>query len=298
MNYYNACNILNLSNIFNNKELKHNYYLKALQYHPDKNSDINAKMKFQEVLDAYIFLNKYKDIFDEEKEEDQREKNNSYLDILENFLGGVLNKNIDTEYFLSILNNKSSEISIELLNHFSKNTLLKFHNFVNQYFDILHINKDIKEKLEELITDYIKNDIITKVNPTLDNLINDEIYKLSYEDDLYYIPMWHHELVYELSGNSLIVQCEPQLPEYITIDQYNNLYVNLSTTVKSILNDNNITINIGEKKYIIPISELYIKEYQRYIFKREGISLIDTNKVYNVENKANIYVDIHFTDIK
>ena len=171
------------------------------------------------------------------------------------------------------------------------------HQFISKYSDILHINKDITEKLEILIKDYTKNDIIQIINPSLENLINDEIYKLEIENETYYIPTWHHELVYEISGNLLIVQCEPDLPEYITLDKYNNLYVNLSTTVKNIIQDNSITINIGTKKYVIPISELYIRKYQRYIFIKQGISVIDTNQIYNNNNRGNVYIDIYFMDI-
>ena len=109
--------------------------------------------------------------------------------------------------------------------------------------------------------------------------------------------MWHNELVYELSNNLLIIQCEPELPEYINMDHCNNLYVNLSTTLKSILNDSSITINIGTKKYIIPINELYIRKYQRYTFLKQGISLINTKDIYNIDSRANIYVDICLTDV-
>ena len=83
----------------------------------------------------------------------------------------------------------------------------------------------------------------------------------------------------------------------MTLDQYNNLYINLSIIIKNILSENSITINIAEKKYIIPINELYIRKYQRYMLKNQGIALIDINNIYNVEQRANIYVDIHFTDI-
>ena len=296
MNYNKAINILELVDGFTEKELKHNYYLKALQFHPDKNNETDANEKFQEILDAYIFLKKYKNIYnpgDNERETDG-ENDNSYTKILEQFINGILNKNIDANNFLSILNNKCSEISIELLQHFSKDTLLKLHQFVSKYSDILHINKDIVQKLEILIKDYTKNDTIQIINPSLENLINDEIYKLDFGKETYYIPTWHHELIYEISDNLLIVQCEPDLPEYITLDQYNNLYVNLSMTIKSILNDDSITINIGTKKYIIPINELYIRKYQRYIFKHQGISLINTKEIYNIDNRANVYVDICF----
>jgi len=299
MNYCNACNILELSPSFNQKELKHNYYLKALQYHPDKNQDVDAISRFQEISDAYIFLNNYKDIIDDYEESDKYETGdkNSYSNILDKFLNSILNKNVDTMHFISILNNKCSEITIELLNHFSKDTLLKFHKFVMRYSDILHVNKEIIERIEILIENYTKNDNIKYINPTLDNLINDEIYMLEFNNETYYIPTWHHELVYELSNNLLIVQCEPVLPDYITMDQYNNLYLNISASIKDILNKNEITINIGNKCFIIPVCELLIKKCQRYILKQQGISLIDTSEIYNVDKKGNIYIDISFTDI-
>ena len=297
MNYNDACTILELKPYnYSNKELKHNYYLKALKYHPDKNSESNAKILFQEVLNAYDFLNKFENL---DETLDETLDGNSYLNILEKFLTGILNKNIDASKFLSILNNKYSEISIELLNHFSKNTLIKLHKFVIQYSDILHINKDIVERIEILIKNYTKNDNVTIITPTLENLINDEIYKLELNNDIYYIPTWHNELIYDISNNSneFVVQCEPNLPEYITLDEYNNLYVNLSTSIKNILDDTNITINIGTRQYIIPINELYIKKYQRYTFYNTGVSLIDTKDIYNVVNRGNIYVDICFTDV-
>ena len=56
MNFNNACYILDLSTTFTDKELRHNYYIKALQYHPDKNSENSAKDKFQEILNAYNYL--------------------------------------------------------------------------------------------------------------------------------------------------------------------------------------------------------------------------------------------------
>ena len=289
MNYSNACNILDLSDPFSDKDLKHNYYLKALKYHPDKNNNIEAKHQFQEILDAYNYLNNSKKVF--------KENDNDYFNILEKFINVILDKNIDINKFLSILNNKYTEISVELLVQLPKNMLLKFHKFVDQYRDILHINKSITNKLEELIKEYTKNDITIILNPSLENLVNDEIYKISIKDETYYIPLWHHELVYELSSNFLIVKCEPNLENYINLDQYNNMYVNLSSSIQNIINNTSITINILNHKYIIPVNELYIKKYQRYTIKNKGISLIDINNIYNVVNRANIFIDIHLTDI-
>lgn len=290
MNYNDACDILNLSSTFTNKELKHSYYIKALQYHPDKNPDSNAPEKFREALDAYNYLNQYNQSIDIEENE------NGYFNMLEKFVGGLTEQNIEIKQFLSILNNKYTEISVQLLKKLSRDTLLKFRTFIKQYSDILHINETILDTLDELIKNNIKNDTIIKIRPSLENLVNDEIYKLAFKDEIYYIPLWHHELIYDASGTTLIVQCEPDIPEFMTLDCYNNLYINLSTPLKSIFTQESITINIIQNQYTIPINQLYIKKCQRYMLKK-GISQIDTSDIYNVENRANIYVNINFTDI-
>jgi hypothetical protein len=300
MNYYNACIILNLPNVFTDKELKQNYYMKALQYHPDKNLEPEAKQKFQEILEAYNYLSKYKEgiegIEGLEGMEGVPPFKDNYINILEKFVNLMTGKTTDKDTFLSLLNSKYTEITIELLKQFPKNTLLKFHKFITQYKDILP-NNNINRKLDDIIKEYTKDDTIIDLTPSLENLINNEIYKLLVKDETYYIPLWHHELVYDISDNSLFVKCDPDLPEYITLDNYNNLYMNISMTLVSIINNDSLTINILEKQYIIPIQELYIKKYQRYTFKNEGIALIDTKNIYNIENRGNICIDIHFTDI-
>lgn len=293
MNYNDACNILDLSKNFTEKDLKQKYYMKALLYHPDKNKESDANDRFREILEAYNYLNNYNKNNNLNTSDEK-----SYINILNKFLDGILNKDTNIQELISIINNKYSELSIELLNHFSKSTLLRFNKFINEYSDILHINKDTLNKFNVIIKEHIKDDIVEIINPTLDNLINNDIYKLEYNSDIYYIPMWHHELIYELSNNLLIINCEPELPDYITLDPYNNLYVSLSTEIKSILKNDSIIINIGEKKYEIPINKLYIIYYQRYCFINEGISYIDTKNIYNIENRGNIYVDIYFADIK
>ena len=299
MNYNIACNILELNITFNERELKHNYYMKALKFHPDKNKDINAKKDFQEILDAYEYLKDSK-IIGNEYELNNKSSNNikdSYLDILEKFANGIVDKNINITKFLSILNNKYTKISCELLKQFPKPILMKLHKFTSQYADILYINNDILLELDKLIEEHTKNDNIILLNPTIENLLNDEVYKLEINDETYYIPLWHHELIYENSNNSIIIQCEPVLPDYISIDQDNNLYVNLSARTKNILNHKNIIINIGNKNYNIVVSELYIKKYQRYTIKNKGVAFINTYDIYNINIRSNINIDIHLTDI-
>ena len=289
MNYYDAINILNLDKEYTEKQLKRSYYIKALQFHPDKNKGYDDK--FKEIVDAYEYLLREKEVNVHVNDGE------NYINLMNDFIDFILDKNVEVNKFITSLNNKYTKVSFELLEKFSKKTLVKINNFVKTYGDVLSISSDVKEKINKLIDEYTKNDKIEIINPTLENLLNDEIYKLEYNNEIYYIPLWHQELEYELNKNLLIVQCQPILPECIEIDENNNLNLLLVTELKEIMNDEKIIINIANKSFDIVVNKLLIKKYQRYTIIGKGISLINTKDIYNIDYRANINIDIHFKDI-
>ena len=289
MNYFKAIKILDLDKEYSEKQLKRNYYIKALEFHPDKNNGVDDK--FKEIVEAYEYLQREKEVSDIVNDGD------NYIKLMNDFIDFILDKNLEVNKFISSLNNKYTKVSFELLEKFSKKTLLKINNFVKSYGDVLSINKDVKEKINKLIDEYTKNDKIEIINPTLENLLNDEIYQFEYNNEIYYIPLWHQELEYELNKDLLIVQCQPVLPECIEIDENNNLNLLLVTELKKIMNDEKIIINIANKSFDIVVNKLLIKKYQRYTIIGKGISLINTKDIYNIDYRANINIDIHFKDI-
>ena len=297
MNYNKACVILELSSTFTDKELRQSYYIKALQYHPDKNNNIETTKKFQEILDAYTYLKKYIDISKSDIENIEN-IDNSYSNILEQFMSGIIGKNLEINKFMPILNNKCSQISLEFINQLPKTTVLQFYKIAQQYSNIFDIDPIILEKLSIIVSNYTEKDTTIILKPSLDNLLNDDVYKLNHKDNIYLIPLWHHELIYEISNNLLTIQCEPELPEYISLDTHNNLYINISTSVTTLIKEENLDICIGKYNYIIPVQNLYLKKFQRYKIKENGISKIDTKYIYNIQNRGNIYLDIRFIDIE
>ena len=176
MNYYDAINILNLDKEYTEKQLKRSYYIKALQFHPDKNNGEDDK--FKEIVDAYEYLLREKEV-----NVDVNDGEN-YINLMNDFIDFILDKNLEVNKFISSLNNKYTKVSFELLEKFSKKTLVKINNFVKTYGDVLSISSDVKEKINKLIDEYTKNDKIEIINPTLENLLNDEIYKLEYNNEI------------------------------------------------------------------------------------------------------------------
>lgn len=289
MNYFKAIKILDLDKEYSEKQLKRNYYIKALEFHPDKNNGVDDK--FKEIVEAYEYLQREKEVNDIVNDGD------NYIKLMNDFIDFILDKNLEVNKFISSLNNKYTKVSFELLEKFSKKTLVKINNFVKTYGDVLSISDDVKEKINKLIDEYTKNDKIEVINPTLENLLNDEIYRFEYNNEIYYIPLWHQELEYECSENLLIVECQPILPECVEIDENNNLNLLLVTELKEIINDEKIIINIANKSFDILVNKLLIKKYQRYTIIGKGISLINTKDIYNIDYRANINIDIHFKDI-
>ena len=294
MNYNKACKILELSNEFNYKQLKHNYYMLALKYHPDRNLGINTNNEFQKINSAYNFLN---NIVSNSNSNEIKNDNTTYIDLVKEFLNGIINKNLETERFINILNNKCSELTLDFLKTLPKTTLLKFKTISQEYSNILNISNEIIEKINTLVNDCTKNDNIITLNPSLSNLLNDEVYKYTLDNEIFYIPYWHHELVYDLSYTSLIIQCNPILPDCASIDKYNNLYISINSNIKDIINTDYINVNIANKIFTIPVKELKIIKKQRYLLKSQGISQINTNNIYSIKNRADIIIDIIFTDI-
>jgi hypothetical protein len=98
-------------------------------------------------------------------------------------------------------------------------------------------------------------------------------------------------------GSEIIVICQPELPSNITIDENNNIYVEIDIKINSELSDllkynKFVSINVGEKLFSIPLQSLQLKEEQVYRFKGQGISHICEKDIYNVSSNADIIVKI------
>jgi hypothetical protein len=183
-------------------------------------------------------------------------------------LSSLLNLSVPTEY-VEIQNNQ--------INHSMESDLDIIRNILVKKYD------DVQ---------------IYKLNPSINDLINNNLYKLYVDDDLYLVPLWHNESYFDGSGCEIIVICEPELPEEIQLDDNNNLYIekkiNAHTELPNMIlhsNENKLEIEIGNKILLISLSDLYIKNEQYFTFKNAGISKVKKN-LYDVEDKSDIIVKI------
>jgi hypothetical protein len=299
MDYTTASRILELDkSMFNLKDLKKKYHELALKNHPDKNGNTSqSKETFQQLNEAYMFLSN-------ELEEDNNYNTSfampSYVDILQTFLQNILDEK-HSQLFCEIIKDiVMKKLSFTLFEELDKETATKVYAFLMKYRVILNISPDILERLGEIVSANAKKEHVSKVfhlKPTLSDLFSNNIYKLYVEEKLYLVPLWHSEIYFDGENNTeIVVLCEPELEENITIDEYNNVYTNIeiafSTIIELINNKDPLTFVLCNNTMSIPIDKLFMKKEQLYKIKKGGLSKIKGSNIYDVDDKADIIVKI------
>jgi len=134
------------------------------------------------------------------------------------------------------------------------------------------------------------NNII--LHPILEDLFQNNIYKLREYGEIILIPLWHQELLYEISGNELLVECYPILPDNIMIDDNNDIYISLKYGIMELWFLDKIDVEIGGRNFIIEKDSLKFLEKQQIVFKEQGISRMDEDDIYSILEKGDIYFNI------
>ena len=280
--------------------IKRYYRMMALKYHPDKNKSDDASIKFQEISSAYEYLKIHFT-----KEPYVEPIFTTYDNLLHIFINQALNDDFQKQiiYLLisRILNkttNKLIDMSLNFLEKIDISILKKIHDFLMFYSDIFHsldflekINKIIQKKEKKIGETYPECIIL---NPLLEDLFENNLYMLKEKEHSILVPLWHHELIYDLSGIELYVECYPILPENIRIDEENNIHIYLEYSLKEIWSLDFLNIKLGNREFIIKRGDLHMLDFQTYIIKNEGISKIDEEDIYNISVKSDLffYIDI------
>ena len=290
MNYNIACNILNLKPHFTHSELKKNYHILALQYHPDKNNSENSGEIFKQIVEAYNYLDDY---YNRKNSNGQNKMDgdNSYSDkityakLIADFINII---STNDKNLLDIFKNDCLEYSLSIINSLDKSLLLILSNYINIFYRIFNISKESLEIIITTIKNRLQKTNIYILNPTLENIKNNEIYCLEHEGETIYIPLWHRELIY----NDITIKCIPDLPENIQIDDDNNIHYKIFLEQGRLFENLNIELDLCGDKYYIPMEKLYIKQYQKYIIRECGISQINTTNILDIDKRGDIIAHI------
>lgn len=317
MNWANATKTIGVDNIpiseLNMKIIKQKYHKLSLLHHPDKNNNTEeAKIKFQEINEAYTYLSEIyyyendenDDIFCETTNEDffYNNKSFSFSYFLKIFIQSLFEKKYSNAVYNvvnDIINNYKA-ISIQLFDGLEKENCLMIYMFLMKYKNLLHLDQEIINQIRDIILKKYDNVYCYKLNPKLNDLFENNVYKLIVKDETYIVPLWHNELYFSSNNNDeIIVFCEPILQKNINIDENNNIIIDFNLTfdnLKDLMknNNNNIDIDIDvNRKITIELSKLYMKTHQTFVLQNKGISIIKDD-IYDIEEKSDIIINVKF----
>ena len=154
--------------------------------------------------------------------------------------------------------------------------------------------ENILETGINIIKVLVENTFINKkIEVNIDNLIDKDIFVMDYENEKLYIPMWHHELVFEINNKKIIIECNRNINKNILIDDDNNIIVKVFLKIEDLKNRKDINVIISRNLELkIDIEKLYIRKNQLIIFKNKGIPIINEKNIYFEETLSDIYIDI------
>ena len=290
MNYKKACNILKINRKHLTKEVKQAYFRQALKYHPDKNPEDNGE-KFKEVKEAYDYLT-------DEKNRIKIDEDIKYIDLIKlciKFFSPDSNlENIFIDTSLDGILKDCQNISIDIFDKLSKNKAKQVFDFIYKFNNILEINEDLLQKFKKKLQKKMANDIIIILNPTENNLCNDQIFKLEMEEKEFYIPLWHHEIHFSLQDKDLIIKCEPELKKNMWIDHQNNIYILEKISIEKIFKQKFHEIEFGEKLFKIESKKLKITQEKQIIkIIGEGILKINEEDIFANSGRGDVIIEIY-----
>ena len=305
MNFTDALEILEIDSKYDELTLQFinkRYRKMALKYHPDKNGNTEESNEhFKKINEAYTYLKRESKYFENNDEDDLCDDSQSiYLNVLKNFINSAMDGNY-SDLIAKIVNdilNKGKQIPLKIFEDLDKDTALNVYIFLSRYKSILYFSDELLENVKQMVIQKYDNVEIYKLNPSINDLLHNNFYKLYVQEQLYLVPLWHKESYYDGSGCEIIAICEPDLPNNIKIDDDNNLIVYIDVYAYSdlpdmIINNQDISFDIGDESFSIPLSELYLKREQYYRLKGKGLVNIKKD-LYDLSDKSDIIVRIIF----
>ena len=314
---------------YSTHELTKKYRIAALKNHPDKNyNSEESTAKFKEINEAYLYLyGKYSnnananananespndDDYENENEKQDKQGKQCYSNLFSSFMNSLMGKFSTPQVatlriILQVIMNKCATLSVSLFDQMDRESLLFIYNLTMKYHTILDIGEDRLETIVRIMKIKLQENDIIIIHPSISDLFDkNNIQVVEHDKQIYYVPLWHTELYYHLQSHDkssqeetreqereLVVKCIPKLPEYIYVDEANNIYIDVRTRVENVFNQHKITISVTESVlFDIPVEMLEFKTHQTVVLKKRGIPMINTENMYDVSEKMDVIIHL------
>ena len=202
--------------------------------------------------------------------------------------------------------------SVEMFEKMDRQKAKKLYDILIQYQETLHLSDDFFVRIHKIIEapiddiddidniDNIDNNLdinddtnIIMLNPNIDDLIDQSVYKLKLANGTTIIvPLWHRELEYD----GVLVNCIPELPKDICLDEYNNIHVQCRMKIGDLLDKKTVGIQVGSYNIEVQVSDLRFVSKQMVNIIGRGIPVPDDVDIFNVSQISSIYVHIEISN--
>ena len=314
------------------KELNKRYHLLALRHHPDKvggggsNGDNDAI--FKEINESHKRVKEY---FYSDDGADGDADGGSYDSIFQLFIKTILVKmaggngggggggNADAIHTIiqSILS-KGIQSSVMLFRKMDKSSCMTIYTILSENQELFSISREIMDELTSILEEKTRDDIVIRLNPSLLDMLLDRVYILNECGQTYYIPLWHSELHFKQPdanpnpnpnpnpNGEIIVLCEPELPDHVTIDEHNNIYISLDVNIYDLFRDQVVPVYITDEikthgfVYYLHAGDVTCQSGGRQcvllrggggiaVCRQKSGGAAGANDMYKVTDRANVY---------
>ena len=314
MNSRQAYKVLELEPGAAHETIRRQYKMLALKYHPDKNKAEGAADKYREIKEAHDVL---------------CSSSTSDKDPLDPSTGPTTGPNVSgwfstgsstyartaADFFEMIYNDEQlqrrifhpllmrvvgscEEKALDMFKKMEKKKARKLYDILMLYQDTLHLSADILVKIRGIVEgpegesteeSTIPVEDIVVLNPNIDDLLNQSVYKLKQEDGTtLFVPLWHRELEYE----GVFVDCLPTLPDNVGLDEHNNIHVNCTLKIADLWDKDEVEVLVGSRAYNLDINRLRLVSKQVVQMEGLGIPVPNEADIFNVSRLSSVYAHI------
>lgn len=184
------------------------------------------------------------------------------------------------------------------------NGIKRFKHVYDSEWDIkyeVEISEEDYSRLQSKDTDSKSDQNTFVLQPSFEDLWNQNVYQCTKQGQTFLIPLWHHELVYDVSGKELLVRINPKLPANYWIDEDNNIHkvqeYTMSELWDGVVNEKGIHVFFGTKRFVFYPHKLMMKTHQTWVWEKQGIPAIQEEAIYDISRKKDVVLHLRITGL-